>query len=191
MNYKALKNIAFTTFICTPIYASAGAISDQNNGDHHHRDNHHGEHHDMAKQHMEGHHMEGHHEGHGPTIAGRPGTEDEVDRVIKVEANDSMRFVHDPIKVSNGETIKFEITNTGKIKHEFSIGTKDEHKAHSKMMMANPDMHHGPGGASITLEPGKTETLIWHFEEAWEVQAACNMPGHYQAGMHSDVRFEE
>lgn len=126
---------------------------------------------------------------HGPTLAGRPGTEAEVNRVIKVEANDSMRFVHEPIKVASGETIKFEITNTGKIKHEFSIGTKDEHKAHSKMMMANPDMFHGPGGASITLEPGKTETLIWHFEEAWEVQAACNMPGHYQAGMHSDVSF--
>jgi uncharacterized cupredoxin-like copper-binding protein len=182
MNFKALKYITFTSFIFAPTYASAGG-----SGDHHH-----GDHHDMAKQHMDGHHMGDHHmEGHGPTIAGRPGSEDEVDRVIKVDANDSMRFVHEPIKVSNGETIKFEITNTGKIKHEFSIGTKDEHKAHSKMMMANPDMHHGPGGSSITLEPGKTETLIWHFEEAWEVQAACNMPGHYQAGMHSDVSFVE
>lgn len=187
MNHKTLKYLALIYFSSAPFYACAGGISDHNHGDHHH-----GDHHDMPKHHMEGHHMEGHHmEGHGPTITGRPGTEDEVDRVITVEANDSMRFVHDPIKISNGETIKFEITNAGKLKHEFSIGTKDEHTAHSKMMMANPDMHHGPGGASITLEPGKTETLIWHFEEAWEVQVACNMPGHYQAGMHSDVSFEE
>lgn len=140
--------------------------------------------------HHGGHHGDGHHGmGHGDSIAGKPGKESEVDRIIKVEANDSMRFIHEPIKVKTGETIKFEITNTGAIPHEFSIGTKDEHMAHGKMMMANPDMHHGPGGSSITIAPGKTETLIWYFEEAWEVQAACNIPGHYQAGMHSDIQF--
>lgn len=147
--------------------------------------------HHGAGHHREGRHGQGHHGmGHGDSLAGRPGEESEVDRTIKVEANDSMRFIHEPIKVKTGETIKFEITNTGAIPHEFSIGTKDEHMAHGKMMMANPDMHHGPGGSSITIAPGKTETLIWYFEEAWEVQAACNIPGHYQAGMHSDIVYQ-
>ena len=137
-----------------------------------------------------GHHGDGHHGmGHGDSLAGKPGKESEVDRIIKVEANDSMRFTHEQIKVKTGETIKFEVNNTGAIPHEFSIGTKDEHMVHGKMMMANPDMHHGPGGSSITIAPGKTETLVWYFEEAWEVQAACNIPGHYQAGMHSDIQF--
>jgi len=154
-------------------------------------DNHHGNegmgHHGSGDG---GHHGGGHHGmRHGDSLAGKPGKESEVDRIIKVEANDSMRFIHEQIKVKTGETIKFEITNTGAIPHEFSIGTKDEHMAHGKMMMANPDMHHGPGGSSITIAPGKTETLIWYFEEAWEVQAACNIPGHYQAGMRSDIQF--
>lgn len=141
--------------------------------------------------HGEGHHGMGHHGmGHGESLAGRPGKADEVDRTIKVEANDSMRFIHDPINVKTGETIKFVITNTGAIPHEFSIGTKDEHSAHGKMMMANPGMHHGPGGSAITIAPGETETLIWFFEEAWEVEAACNIPGHYQSGMHSPVSFQ-
>lgn len=136
-----------------------------------------------------GHKDNGGNHGHGSSKAGKPGQESEVDRTVKVEANDNMRFIHDPLLVSDGETIKFVITNTGAIAHEFSIGTKDEHKAHGKMMMANPEMHHGPGGASITVAPGETETLIWSFAKAGKVEAACNMPGHYQAGMHSPVRF--
>lgn len=134
--------------------------------------------------------MGGSHEmGHGSSLAGRPGKESEADRIIRVKANDSMRFIHDPIKVKTGEAIKFEVTNAGAIPHEFSIGTKDEHIMHGKMMMNNSNMHHGPGGSSVTILPGKTETLTWYFEEAWEVQVACNIPGHYQAGMHSDIEF--
>ena len=83
------------------------------------------------------------------------------------------------------------MTNKGAIAHEFSIGTKGEHVSHGKMMMDNPNMHHGPGGASITVKPGTTETLIWSFEKAGDVEAACNIPGHYQAGMHSPVVFVE
>ncbi|KZY81963.1 hypothetical protein A3740_05885 [Oleiphilus sp. HI0068] len=141
-----------------------------------------------------GHHGGGHHGGahgghHGESLAGKPGQESEVDRVINVEANDAMRFVHEPFNIKNGETIKFIITNKGAVPHEFSIGTKDEHMEHGQMMMKNPNMHHGPGGNAITVAPGKTEILIWTFEEAAEVEAACNIPGHYQAGMHSPVKF--
>lgn len=180
--------------ISLPLIAGPGE------GGHHHESEMATTHQQMMEQHHGGknvgHHegMSGHHAhgmGHGSSLAGKPGKEADVDRIIKVEANDSMRFMHDPLKIKNGETIKFVITNTGAVKHEFSIGTKDEHMVHGKMMMANPDMHHGPGGSSITIEPGKTETLIWSFEEAWEVQAACNIPGHYQAGMHSPVQFAE
>lgn len=139
----------------------------------------------------DGHHgAHGDHSAHGESLAGRPGKEKEVSRTIEVEANDTMRFTHSPLSIKNGETIKFVVKNTGKIPHEFSIGTKDEHIAHGKMMINNPNMHHGPGGPTVTVEPGKTETLIWYFEEAWQVEVACNIPGHYQAGMHSPVSFE-
>jgi len=127
--------------------------------------------------------------GHGESLAGKPGKESEVNRTIKVEAGDNMRFSHAPFNIKNGETIKFLVTNNGAISHEFSIGTKDEHVSHGKMMVANPNMHHGPGGASVTIKPGKTEVLIWSFEKAFKVEAACNIPGHYQAGMYSPVMF--
>ena len=155
----------------------------------HHGDDQHGS---MMKGHQAANsdgHGAGHGMGHGESLAGNPGNENEVGRVINVEANDSMRFIHEPFDIKDGETIKFVVTNKGAVPHEFSIGTKGEHMGHGQMMMANPDMQHGPGGASITIAPGKTETLIWYFEEAWQVEAACNIPGHYQAGMHSPVKF--
>ncbi|WP_250657148.1 cupredoxin domain-containing protein [Alkalimarinus coralli] len=134
--------------------------------------------------------MEGH--AHSmDSLAGKPGEESSVSRTIIVTADDSMRFTHEPFNIQDGETIKFVVTNKGAIPHEFAIGTKDEHMEHGQMMMANPTMHHGPGGNAITVQPGETETLIWTFENAWQIEAACNIPGHYQAGMHSSVNIED
>lgn len=179
------------------ITSYAGPGPDQNHQNHHknHHDTalqNHGEHANKMGGHRsnQGHHSDsGHHGSHGKSVSGKPGRESDVNRTIEVEANDSMRFIHEPIKIKAGETIKFIVKNTGVIDHEFSIGTKGEHKAHGKMMMDNPGMHHGPGGSSITIAPGKSETLIWHFENAADVQAACNIPGHYQAGMHSNIQI--
>jgi uncharacterized cupredoxin-like copper-binding protein len=141
-----------------------------------------------------GHHKkQGHHQsmmkgGHAMSSkAGMPGKEVDVTRTINVIADDSMRFTHEAFDIKAGETIKFVVTNQGAINHEFSIATKNEHMAHGKMMMDNPDMHHGPGGGVITIKPGETENLIWKFMASEQVEAACNIPGHYEAGMHSAV----
>jgi len=142
---------------------------------------------------MAGHGGHGGEHAHGSegSLAGEPGKKDDVSRVIHVEANDAMRFVHAPFNIKDGETIKFVVTNKGAIAHEFAIGTKDEHIEHGKMMAASPMMKHGPGGNAITIEPGESKTLIWKFENAWQIEAACNIPGHYQAGMHSAVTIEK
>ena len=134
--------------------------------------------------------MHGEHAHHIESIAGTPGKERDVSRTVKVVANDSMKFIHPPLEVKDNETVKFVITNTGAVVHEFSIATKDEHTEHGKVMMQNPNMHHGPGGSSVTINPGETEELIWRFEEADQVEVACNIPGHYGAGMHSPVKFK-
>ena len=154
--------------------------------------------HDTANHGLKGHHMTSdssasHHEvladhsPHGSSLAGMPGEELKADRSIEVDASDDMRFIHSPLKIKTGETIKFVISNKGAINHEFSIGTKSEHMQHGKMMMNMPDMHHGPGGNAVTVLPGETATLTWTFKRAVEVEAACNIPGHYQAGMHSSI----
>jgi len=36
---------------------------------------------------------------------------------------------------------------------------------------------------SVLVEPGKTAELTWTFTKASGLEFACNIPGHYQAGM--------
>ena len=41
--------------------------------------------------------------------------------------------------------------------------------------------HNDPNSA--LLEPGKSGEVIWKFTKAMELEFACNVPGHYEAGM--------
>ena len=52
---------------------------------------------------------------------------------------------------------------------------------------------------SVLLEPGQKGEIVWKFSEAgeivWkfseagEIQFACNVPGHYEDGMHGHLRI--
>ena len=42
---------------------------------------------------------------------------------------------------------------------------------------------------SILLEPGKSDEIIWKFTNATEMEFACNVPGHYDAGMVGQFHF--
>ncbi len=43
---------------------------------------------------------------------------------------------------------------------------------------------------SVLLEPGKTAEIVWTFNETTSLEFACNVPGHYQAGMVGDLDVE-
>ena len=40
---------------------------------------------------------------------------------------------------------------------------------------------------SLLLEPDKKGEIIWKFSSNGKLEIACNVPGHYQAGMVSAV----
>ncbi|HSP31941.1 MAG TPA: copper-binding protein, partial [Halomonas sp.] len=69
-------------------------------------------------------------------------TEADVDRTISLDAGD-MWFDPEALEMAAGEVVKFEITNTGNIEHEFVIGSKEAHEEHRQMMleMSNGDGH--------------------------------------------------
>ena len=144
---------------------------------------------------MMGEDMHAMHAGHEhmmnqPSAAGEPGKAEDVTQTINVEATDAMMFRHPPFTVKAGETVRFVVTNKGKLSHEFNIGVSAEHMRHQAMMREMPQMkHHGTGG-SVTVEPGETREIIWKFAKAGDIQAACNLPGHYEAGMHSQITVE-
>ncbi|MDQ3564431.1 MAG: cupredoxin family protein [Pseudomonadota bacterium] len=145
----------------------------------------HGAHDDGQAATHHGHHDSAH--GAGNRAVGQPGHPDRIDRSIAVIASDTMRYDPPEITVRPGETIRFEVKNDGKLRHEFTIGDATEQRAHSEMMKRDPDMVHDDAN-TITLEAGERKTLVWQFGEAGELEIGCHVPGHYEAGMLARVR---
>ncbi|MBB5204854.1 putative cupredoxin-like copper-binding protein [Inhella inkyongensis] len=103
-------------------------------------------------------------------------------RTVKVEMDDTMRFKPDRLEVREGETLRLQIHNKGKVMHEFVLGTPKELQAHAAMMQKFPDMAHDePYMAHVP--PGKTGEIVWTFNRPGEFQFACLIAGHFQAGM--------
>jgi len=124
---------------------------------------------------------------HGPgshaSAVGGPGDATAVNRIVRVDLLDSMRFAFDkPLDLQRGDVVRFVVTNRGQIRHEFSIGNEKEQSAHRAMMRKMPDMvHEDPN--TVTVEPGGSKELVWRFDGEDPVVFACNIPGHAEAGM--------
>jgi len=129
---------------------------------------------------------EQHADGHAAAL-GKPGDPGKVTRSIRVEMNDTMRFKPASIKVKRGETIRFIVRNTGKVKHEMVLGTIKELKEHAEMMRKFPEMEHADPN-QVSVEPGMTGELVWQFTRAGTFDFACLVPGHFEAGMVGKVR---
>lgn len=125
--------------------------------------------------------------GHADSDAiGEPGKAADAKRTVKVEMLDTMRFNPQSISVKQGETIKFIVKNSGKIKHEMVLGTEKELKEHAEVMKKNPEMEHDDAN-QITVQPGKSGEIIWQFTKTGKINFACLQPGHYDAGMAGTV----
>jgi uncharacterized cupredoxin-like copper-binding protein len=114
-------------------------------------------------------------------------------RTVKVTLAD-MYFSPNAVEIKAGETVRFELANTGAVVHEFTLGDAALQASHQKEMLAMATMGHDKDahGAmtgmhhdanSITLKPGESGELTWTFTRATALEFACNEPGHYQAGM--------
>ena len=124
--------------------------------------------------------------GHGTQAIGKPGVAAKATRTIAIDMSDTMRFTPSAIQVRRGETIRFVVTNSGQLKHEFNLGTEADLKAHYAQMLKFPEMEHDEPNL-VSLAPGKTGEVIWQFTKAGTVHFACLHPGHYEAGMKGTV----
>ncbi|MEO8118678.1 MAG: cupredoxin family protein [Rhodoferax sp.] len=125
--------------------------------------------------------------GHDGDTIGKPGVVDKVSRTINVDMADEMRFSPNDIQVKQGETIRFVVKNSGKLSHEFVLGTAKDLKDHYEVMKKNPEMEHAEDN-QVTVKPGQTGEVIWRFTKAVKVDFACLHPGHYDAGMKGNIK---
>ena len=143
---------------------------------------------------------------------GSHGKLNEVDRTIKVKMYDNY-YEPSSFNIKMGETIKFEVENFGELVHEFNIANAMMHKQHQpemekmveneilfadsidrekmkKMAKIDKSMGHSHSN-SILLEPKEKKNLIWKFDNAINIEVACNVPGHYQIGMIAKIEIKK
>lgn len=139
-----------------------------------------------------GSHAGGHaHEQNGDqTSYGKPGVASKVSRTVEVTMSDDMRFTPSRVQVRRGETVRFAVKNAGQVRHEFSLGTRQELEEHYEQMKKFPDMVHDEPN-KISLEPGQQGEVIWHFNKGGTVDFACLHVGHYEAGMKGQVKVSK
>ena len=123
---------------------------------------------------------------HEESAVGQPGLASNVSRTVAVRMTDEMRFEPAQVSAKQGETIRFVISNSGKVKHEFVLDTEAELKEHYQAMLKNPDMVHVDPNR-VTLAPGESGEVVWQFTKAGNINFACLQPGHYDAGMKGIV----
>ena len=144
------------------------------------------------------------------SMIGEKGKLSEVTRVIEIKMYDNF-YEPNEIKVKKGETIKFKVHNFGELVHEFNIATKEMHLKHQPEMMklveneilladkidkkkmkemAKKDhsMSHSHAN-SVLLEPNEDGEIIWKFNTEAKLEAACNIPGHYETGMIAQIKY--
>ena len=124
-------------------------------------------------------------QAHGAAV-GTPGQSAGAKRTVKVDMTDAMRFNPSSIKVRKGETVRFVVTNSGKLKHELVLGSMSDLKKHADMMRKNPEMEHAEDNM-VSVEPGKSGELTWKFTASGKVDFACLQPGHFESGMKGKV----
>ena len=141
-------------------------------------------------------------------MIGEKGKLSDVSRTIEIKMYDNY-YEPKEIKIKKGETIKFIVYNYGELVHEFNIATKEMHLKHQPEMMKMveneillPDkidkkkmkelskkdhsMSHSHSN-SVLLEPNHSAEIIWKFNTNADLEAACNVPGHYEAGMIAKI----
>ena len=141
-------------------------------------------------------------------MIGEKGNSADVSKVITVKMYDNY-YEPSKFEIKKNQTIKFIVYNYGEFVHEFNIATKKMHLKHQPEMMKmveneillanridkkkmkelskkDHSMSHSHSN-SVLLDPNQSGEIIWKFNTDAELEAACNVPGHYQSGMIAKI----
>ena len=147
---------------------------------------------------------------------GKPAEAAKADRTVEITLGD-MYYEPASVQVKAGETVRFVLKNQGSLLHEFSLGDAAMHAEHQKHMlmmqqmgmigengiqlMDHSKMGQGMAGMdhgnmahddpnTVMIPAGKSAELTWTFSQSTGLEFACNIPGHYQAGMVGNIEVK-
>ena len=90
-------------------------------------------------------------------------------RTVEITATE-FEFQPSKIQVEQGETIRLQLVNQGRLSHNLHLRGIDEH--------------------TKTIQSGATDTIEFTARESGTVEFFCNVPGHEQAGMTGSIVVE-
>lgn len=124
------------------------------------------------------------------------GEESDSERTIDIVMTD-YTFEPEQIEVSAGETVTFLVVNDGAVDHEFRLSNAHRIEEHLASGHGDHDEegghHEEDGDVFVVLEPGQTDELTVTFPQDTTVytEAACLLPGHYEAGMKGAISYTD
>ncbi len=109
-----------------------------------------------------------------------------VQRTLTLRMDDAMRFTPNHIEVREGDTVRLQVTNQGKLLHEIVLGTQATLKEHAALMQKFPTMEHDAPYMAHVAAGGQGD-IVWQFNRPGQFDFACLVNGHYQAGMTGTI----
>jgi uncharacterized cupredoxin-like copper-binding protein len=110
-----------------------------------------------------------------------PGT---VTVVVDIEYS---RFQPTSLRVAEGTTVRFVVSNHDPISHELIVGPPDVHRRHRN----GTEAKHDPKPGELSLGPDEQAVTTYVFDEPGIVEMACHLPGHYDYGMRGEIEVIE
>ena len=104
-----------------------------------------------------------------------------VERTVRVRIHYSA-FSLGHLDVAPGETVRFVVSNTDPIDHEFIVGDDAVQIAHE----LGTEAYHPPRPGEITIRAGETVETTYTFGTR-DLLFGCHLPGHYAYGMRGTI----
>lgn len=122
---------------------------------------------------------------------GHPGELANVQKTANImmteTAEGDVVFEPNQLSLKAGTTVRFVIRNSGSLRHEFYLDSRQGVLEHKDEMEEDPSsMHMEPN--LIHIDPGERNEIVWTFTTPGEFEFACLILGHYDAGMSGRIR---
>ncbi len=111
---------------------------------------------------------------------------DPAPQTIKLTMRHS-RFQPAHFTVRQGTTVRFIITNSDPIDHEFILGAEAVQRRHE----TGTDTRHGAIPGEVSVPAGGVGETTYTFTRPGRLLIGCHAPGHYTYGMQGWVRVVE
>lgn len=116
---------------------------------------------------------------------GFPGDPRYAKRSFSITLTDDFKMIFkSPLtEIHSGTVLQFIVKNNGNMPHAFSIKSEDQliMGVNTFLPLKNIDNNR------ITIQPGQTGIITWHFVGEDIVFFVCDIPGHSEKGMYQKV----